>query len=571
MPVKTFQLQSKYLGNPDELTVFEAIKRQVEQSKDLWIIVWGYYYGSPIREGDILVLGPNGLLVLEVKGGQLHYLSNSGVLGDTKHPFQQVSDQQSAILEEMELAIEGKETQTPYVYKSVALPKVPLNHKEIDLYDNKHYMTIPTQHIIDSGYLQSKFVHWWKRVFVNRPNVTQIYRDAFEDRFGAKLNTKQVQELVSQTEKVFQKKKKENILLFEKLSILSRQLIIHGGVGTGKSYLALYHACHLACMGERVLFLTFNIPFSQTVSAYLSKLQVKPVFRNINSMSWIQLFEWLKVKIGDSDELTEVTDVNEYYGKFIPQKIREYAKQLNESEKFTALIIDEAQDHHTSDLNGHNWWLSYLDLLKQGKEAAIGIYLDTSQRAPFFSEQGLKFEIEEIHKIFPGSMRSVLCRSTRYTKQIFEYLSTLKGVGLNSLVRQMGDCPKNSDGEEVLHISARPSDVPGRVEDILKGWLKDGFIRDASDVLLIGPRTEISNTSLGGVSNILNWKVVKSDPKDTQSEIRYQSAYRVKGIDELAVIVFDMDIGISEDMDYAFFMACSRARQLLAVIKVVTG
>ena len=45
---------------------------------DEWVIRWGFYYETD-REGDFIVLGPTGgVLVLEVKGGDLRKLSTAG-------------------------------------------------------------------------------------------------------------------------------------------------------------------------------------------------------------------------------------------------------------------------------------------------------------------------------------------------------------------------------------------------------------------------------------------------------------------------------------------------------------
>ena len=63
--------------HPTELVVAKRLARLGDE----WVIRWGFYYETD-REGDFIVLGPTGgVLVLEVKGGDLRKLSTSWALG----------------------------------------------------------------------------------------------------------------------------------------------------------------------------------------------------------------------------------------------------------------------------------------------------------------------------------------------------------------------------------------------------------------------------------------------------------------------------------------------------------
>ena len=54
------------------------VAKRLALLSDGWVIRWGFYYDSD-REGDFLILGPTGgVLVLEVKGGELRKLSTTG-------------------------------------------------------------------------------------------------------------------------------------------------------------------------------------------------------------------------------------------------------------------------------------------------------------------------------------------------------------------------------------------------------------------------------------------------------------------------------------------------------------
>jgi hypothetical protein len=76
---------------------------------DEWIVRWGYYYAKD-REGDFLILGPHGgLLVLEVKGGQIRKLGSTGCWdGEARdHPVSQLCAEWSAVLDQMKAVERG--------------------------------------------------------------------------------------------------------------------------------------------------------------------------------------------------------------------------------------------------------------------------------------------------------------------------------------------------------------------------------------------------------------------------------------------------------------------------------
>lgn len=86
-------------------------------------------------------------------------------------------------------------------------------------------------------------------------------------------------------------------------------------------------------------------------------------------------------------------------------------------------------------------------------------------------------------------------------------------------------------------------------------------------------RRSLRGSLLDGVGKLAGallcpWE--SSPPADVGSQvIRHVSANRAKGLDSLAVVVVDFE-PFSEHMDpdwqAAYFMACSRARQLLAIV-----
>src|ERR1700684_2630669 len=85
------------------------VAKRLALLSDDWVIRWGFYYDLD-REGDFLILGPTGVLVLEVKGGQLRKLSTTGRWEgpDHDHPLAQLSAEWDAILVRLQETANGK-------------------------------------------------------------------------------------------------------------------------------------------------------------------------------------------------------------------------------------------------------------------------------------------------------------------------------------------------------------------------------------------------------------------------------------------------------------------------------
>ncbi len=108
--------------NDAEMRVAEML-RGLADSPLHWTVIWGYYYTDKRgkeREGDFLVLGPNGgLLVLEIKS-QLHrHVPETGRwegAGD-KDPIQQMNDEWQGVIHGI-----GAKGKPPYAERALCVP-----------------------------------------------------------------------------------------------------------------------------------------------------------------------------------------------------------------------------------------------------------------------------------------------------------------------------------------------------------------------------------------------------------------------------------------------------------------
>jgi hypothetical protein len=243
--------------------------------------------------------------------------------------------------------------------------------------------------------------------------------------------------------------------------------------------------------------------------------------------------------------------------------------------KFDALVIDEAQDHDTSGIGGValGWWSWYFNLLREGTEAQIAIYYDQAQRSAFRGAEN--FDPERLREFIGGAVHLKLSKALRYTMPIYNYLKTLRADATKHLVDAIEAHDGLPTGPEVIQRKADERQVKEAVESIVTEW-KDSGLCKPSDVVLIGKRKWLENSSVGQGTKICGFEIADYD-EDVRGKLSYIGAHRSKGMDFLAVILIDFarfeELANSDKPDFAeaFFIGASRARQLLGVVALNEG
>jgi hypothetical protein len=138
-----------------------------------WVIRWGFYYETD-REGDFLILGPTGgVLVPEVKGGELRKLATTGRWEGPKrdHPVTQLLAEWHAIIDALRRRAGNRDV--PFVAKALCLPDVDIDPKTLS------YKEIDRNLIVDRDDL-SAFETTWHRLFAKRqPTMSTKERAIF--------------------------------------------------------------------------------------------------------------------------------------------------------------------------------------------------------------------------------------------------------------------------------------------------------------------------------------------------------------------------------------------------------
>ncbi len=567
-----------HASNQAEIRVAERLK-SLDASPYLWTVIWGYYYldsRGMQREGDFLILGPaGGLLVLEVKSSLPRHFPETGrwegAGGDD--PISQLNNEWQGVIRGIQ--VKGN---PPYIAKALCVPGVDAPT------DVENFQGIPRSWLVTGNDLEN-WVSTWLRIFGNRVRnpVNPLEKRVLLVAFGQGSLPEEKRAFVDHTEQLFERQFTSRFALLDQLSE-NRQLLIHGGTGTGKTWHALELAFRHARQGDgqRVLFLTYNKALTAQLRRIVALRQLE--CGEVVVRGWEELFLELCSLAGKPVSAPPthgpVDTLRAFYEIELPRLVLEISldPSLRKSwPTFAALIVDEGQDHDTcwhaeidtTSAEPGGWWHIYQLLLKDGRDSPAGIFYDAAQRPPFRAAE--RFDASLLTAAWSQPAHVRLQPAVRYTRPLWQFFrdhTSLTTVGMIEALGQGDHLPEGPDPE--VHPFAVRTDVCEFVESILSRWKRSGLC-DPSDVLILHSQSDISKSPLGN-RRILAGRNLRecTEEEDSPGCIRHTSIHKAKGLDSKAVILIGMPPhkDLATDYDhFSWFMAVSRARQLLAVIE----
>jgi hypothetical protein len=545
------------------------VARSLNSLSDRWIIRWGFYYqdnDGQTREGDFLILGPHGgLLVLEVKTGRTRHFASTGnweldVAGQTDHPLFQLDAEWKATINQFQTgATPG--SPIPTIERALCLPRVQIPTT------SPQWQGIPRRHLIASNDLKT-FQLAWKKTFAHPDReVTERQRRTFLDLFAANSKPERVREFINHTEHHFRQQLTTQYTLLDSVE-QNQQLLIEGGAGTGKTWLAIEQAVRYADKGNDVLFLSYNLPLSNHLQALIGRRDLAE--GSITPLSWEALATRILEACGLENEAPPYSATHEekrdYYQNTLPSLLLDCIADPALSDqipRFDSLVVDEAQDHDT------HWWDLYFALLPRGTSSPVTLAYDLAQRPPFRSSGAFDPVAVAGFLSQPAFLR--LPRPLRYTRQIHEYLLSLQAEGTSTLVAGITLPASLPEGPDVIEQFCSKAKTKAAIEVILTQWQKQGLC-PPQDVLILHLHRDLSKTPLGETKTLLGKPLVEATETDVpKSAIRHTNIHRAKGLDATAVIVIGLhpfESVTDPAYHHTHFMAASRARQLLAIISL---
>jgi hypothetical protein len=567
-----------HASHPSEIRVAERLK-SLDASPYPWTVIWGYYYQDSRgmqREGDFLILGPaGGLLVLEVKSSLPRHFPETGRWegADGDDPFQQLHNEWQGVIK----GIRAKGN-PPFIEKALCVPgaDAPV--------DVENFQGIPRNWLVTGNDLEN-WLATWLRIFAGhvRNPVDPLQKRAVLEAFGQGSLPEEKRAFIDHTEQLFERQFTSRFALLDQLSE-NRQLLIHGGTGTGKTWHALELAFRHARQGDgqRVLFLTYNKALTAQLRRIVALRQIER--GEVIVRGWEDLFLELCSLAGRPASLPPPGSTTETIRKFYDVELARLVLEISRDPvlrltwpSFDALVVDEGQDHDTcwhaeiETLTGETggWWHIYQTLLKQGRDSPSGVFYDAAQRPPFRAAE--RFDPAVLAAAWSQPAHVRLQPAVRYTRPLWQFFrdhSSPVTAGMIDALGQGDHLPEGPDAE--VHSLAAGTDACKLIESIITRWKKSGLC-DPPDVLILHAQSDITRSPLGDRRILAGHNLREcTEQEDAPNTIRHTSIHKAKGLDSKAVILIGLPRhqDLARDYDhYSWFMGASRARQLLAVVE----
>lgn len=562
---------------PTELRFAQLLNAELP---DDWVVRWGYWYEDSqgtLREGDFLVLGPTGgLMVFEVKSSVPQPVAGGmrWDTGDGDNPVTQLLAQHSGVIHLLTQAAAGRKA--PWVQKAFVFPLV-----EIAPNISEH-RSIPRDLIVAGNDLR-EFGRVWRRLFPEPRPVMKEQREVFLEAFGEGIAPRNVQAFISETDTLLLRQATANYDLLDMLAG-NRQLIFEGGVGTGKSWHALEQARRLAenCGGDSgrdVLVMGYNLALCQRLRVLAGRMKLQRGRITVESSETLAAGILQACGIAHQPPASR-GELQRYYDQELPLLALEALRTEQDKlqgliGQYDALIVDEAQDHDTrlgtgSGVSGDcGWWSIYSALLKDGWNAPITVFGDIAQRPPFRAMS--RFSLDDLRARLTQHAHVRMERALRYTRPVFQFLRSLEADGTRELVTGVRSTGPLMDGPDVVQRRGTAEELPRLVEEVLSGWETSGLC-PPSKVLILYERSSIERSALAGIEKLRDHPLKPYlDLVDQPNPrcIGHSSVHKAKGLDSLAVILVGLRpfVELTSPQDrYTYFMGASRARQLLACV-----
>jgi len=571
-------------SNRTEIRVAEHLK-SLDGSPHLWTVIWGYYYADARgvqREGDFLILGPaGGLLVLEVKATLPRHFPETGhwegAHGDD--PIAQLNQEWQGVI--AGIKAKGK---APYVAKAICVPGT-IAPPEVD-----HFQGIPRHWLVTGNDLE-QWLPTWLRIFGERVRnpVIPPEKQAVLKAFGQGSLPEEKRAFIDHTEQLFERQFTSRFALLDQLSE-NRQLLVRGGTGTGKTWHALELAFRHAAKGDgqRVLFLTYN----KALTAQLGRLvALRRIERGeVVVRGWEELFLELSTLAGHPATVpppgSSTETIRTFYELELPRLILEISRDPALRAcwpAFDALVVDEGQDHDTAwhpeiastPAESGGWWHIYRILLRDGRDASAGIFYDAAQRPPFRAAE--RFDPARLAAGWSQAAHVRLQPAVRYTRPLWQFFRDHRHPATSAMIDALGNGDHLPEGPEPeIHPLDPGADCRDLIEAILARWQKSGLC-DPADVLILHAQSDIAKSPLGDRRVLAGRNLRECTEPFSASQnfsvsafILHTSIHKAKGLDSKAVILIGMPPHhqLADDYDhFSWFMAVSRARQLLAVVE----
>ena len=312
-------------------------------------------------------------------------------------------------------------------------------------------------------------------------------------------------------------------MILPALRLLNR-VEVRGGAGSGKTWLAVEQVRRLSAAGQRVALMCYSRGLAEFLIRWVASLPKK------EQPAYVGTFHGLGYSWG-----AEQGDDNDsgYWEEALPAAMVALARNLEPSERFDAIIIDEAQDF------GAAWWPAVQSALADDEEGAIYAFFDEGQRV--FARGG-----PPPIPLVP----IVLDENVRNTKPIAQTFGSLAPIQMRY---------RGADGDPVRFIACSEDAAVSMADDVVDELLSEGWLPEHLALLTTGSRhpEQKARQELGQQEYWSSfWDI---------DQVFYGHVLGFKGLERPAVVLAVNGFGADGRGKEKLYVGLSRARDRLVV------
>jgi len=488
-------------------------------------------------EVDFLLVDPIGLVVLEVKGGEIKRERSGWTSTDRNRQVHKIDPAGQAT--RAAHAIHRYLTKQPWYQQHGPLRfgwgvVFPESDVQEDLGQD-----LPRALILDRRDLRKPAAALERLVTAHKfttkrlsDNVCELVRDALAPCFhlvpslAARLDRESL-ELVRLTE--------------EQMSVLDYieehpRAAIRGAAGTGKTLLATEKARRLAATGKHVLLICFNLHLGEFLARQARGYDVYALENLCKRFSNLS---------GISFNPPPLPDGERYWVERAPTFLFE-AVAATPAERYDAVIVDEAQDFR------EDWWPSIDSLLREPGKGVLYAFYDPNQN---------------LFGGGPPRMLDVAPTSLRWNCRNTERIAAYAARFISAEVKVRTNAPEGVDVQEARCRDAEAT--LAHLRQTLRHLVEDEHLEPERIVVLTARSSETS--ALRGLTDLGGIPISRDAAKQKSGSVRFSSLRKFKGLEADAVILCEIDDGAQAPDPKLLYVGASRARLLLHVMRVGGG
>ncbi len=508
-------------------------------------------------ELDFLIIAPNkGVFSIEVKHGGVSrkdgvwkYKNRFGAItSKTKSPFAQVDGTMNSIRKYVLKKVKHKKILHDRLSKILWGTGIAFTSMEnfVDFGTEgyswqvltKEGLNYPISYYIDAlskGWHEQNSNKYWYDGNNSRPTkkdsqvILNILRGDFE------IDYTEINKILD-NESLIDEFTKEQFSLLDFVNYNDRCLV-EGSAGTGKTLMAIEVFNRQIKNGKKIALFCFNKQLGDKLSKYANNINASS--DNENFAGTLHSFMIQKSK---ASSISRVNNINTYYREHLPIEFIIEQEDVEETEKFDFIILDEAQD-----LISPYYLEVFNTVLKGGLTDGKWIFFGDFTHQSIFQDDASE-KLKALNEISTFTRFPSLKVNCRNTKKIAYQNALLTGTVKPDFAT------RTINGTPIVNKFVTNNSGKTTIEGILKNLIKKEI--PLKKITLLSPK-KIENTCLS------NSKYVESLVKEGLS---FQTIQAFKGLENTIIILFGFDEITSPEAQNLLYVGISRARLTLYTI-----